>query len=376
MAHPILAFCPYLPLNKPLVFADWEIGPVEVFDGRWVDQGFERQAKAFLVKFVDGLGKSIQRPSLLCRRDQGIDGAPPSDTEITAIEAAIGFAFLDQNPRHSPKTEHNAWTVVTSDNTEPYFWPVDVEAGYVAVRTGKMVQTLGGGYRISDKELAIRPPLDLHMPLAAQEADPRTLEAVYRTVLSSESSPGANIIADRLKVAIDWFMKAWRNTSTVQWSERLVFLKIAFEALTATDKSHISGERLRDLFRAEPNTAATDSELLMWSPAESVCKTRHWTDRSGVARSSQVTELEHWFGAFADARNTIIHNGVVPTMSYTEGTEYDGQFVFIAEFLFRAVVKVTLSQNGYPDLWRSRLWQIIKEVYEKLEKEAASSPAS
>jgi len=113
-----------------------------------------------------------------------------------------------------------------------------------------MVQTLGGGYRIEDRELVIRPPIDLHLPLGTQTADPMALEAVYKTVLSSASTPGANVTADRIRVAIGWLVKAWRNTSTVHWSERIVFLKTAFEAITATDKSHVSAQLLRDLFRA------------------------------------------------------------------------------------------------------------------------------
>ena len=256
MAHPHLGFCPYLPLSSVVTFADWEIGPVKAFEGRWSDARFESQAKAFLAKFVDGVGSSIKNPSILCRQARAIDGSLPSTQEIDALEHAIPFAFLDQNPRHGPETEGQGWAVVTADNTDVYFWPIDVAAGYVTVRTGMMVQTLGGGDRIDDPELTIRPPLDLHLPLGVQKADSATLDALYGTVLSSVSRPGANVTADRLRVAIGWLSKAWRNTATVHWSERTVFLKTAFEAITATDKSHISAQLLRDLFRAVPDTCS------------------------------------------------------------------------------------------------------------------------
>src|SRR3954464_10475915 len=121
MAHPVLEFCPYLPLNKSVEFADWEIGPINAFEGRWADAAFEKQARAFLAKFVDGSGKAIEKPSLLCRRGQQNDGALPTSVEIHALEAAIAFAFLDQNPRYGPKAEKRSWAVVTSDNTEVYF---------------------------------------------------------------------------------------------------------------------------------------------------------------------------------------------------------------------------------------------------------------
>jgi hypothetical protein len=265
------------------------------------------------------------------------------------------------------------WAVVTADNTDVYFWPIDVDAGYVAVRTGMMVQTLGGGYRIADRELVIRPPLDLHLPLGAQSADSATLDALYKTVLSSASQPGTNVTADRLRVAIAWFIKAWRNTATVHWSERIVFLKTAFEAITATDKSHISAQLLRDLFRAIPGTSPTDSDLLIWSPAETASRTRQWTDRGGNVHVDQLTDLEHWFMEFAGARNSIIHNGITPSLIYNQpNSAYNGHMVFTAEFLLRAVIKVSLTSLGYNDLWRSQLWRIVKAAYDKLAAETGS----
>jgi hypothetical protein len=88
MAHPHLAFCPYLPLSKIFEFADWELGPVEAFDSRWAGSRFKAQSAAFLAKFVDHAGEPIQKPSLLCRRGREIDGLLPSTEEIEALEAA------------------------------------------------------------------------------------------------------------------------------------------------------------------------------------------------------------------------------------------------------------------------------------------------
>jgi hypothetical protein len=376
MTHPYLAFCPYLPVHDVIEFAGWELGPLEAFDGRWSAAPFEAQAKAFLKKFVDGAGAPVKNPSMLCRLGHALDGALPASNEVAALENAIAFGFLDQNPRHGPKTEHRSWAVVTADNTEVYFWPIDVEAGYVTVRTGFMVQTLGGGYQIDDRELVIRPPLDLHLPLGAQRADPMVLEAVYKTVLSSAGSPGKNATGDRIRVAIGWLAKAWRNTSTVHWSERVVFLKTAFEAMTGTDKSHISAQLLRDLFRAVPNTSPSDSELLIWSPTETPSRPRNWTDRRGVAHVDQLTDLEHWFMEFAGARNSIIHNGITPVLTYNEPhSEYNGHLVFTGEFLLRAIIKVSLGTLGYPDLWRSEIWRIVKATYESLCAQEAAEQA-
>ena len=368
MAHPHLAFCPYLSVQKIIEFADWQLGPVESFEDRWADVKFKAQSKAFLAKFVDSAGKPIEHPSLLCRRGRHIDGQLPAPEEIEALEAAIAFSFLDENPRRTPKTAGHGWNVLTADNAEPFFWPIDVEAGYVTVTTGLMVRTLGGGYQIADAELIIRPPLDLHLPLGSHTADAMCLEAVYKTVLSSLQTPSANPTADRVKTAIGWLAKAWRNTATVHFPERVVFLKTAFEAMTGTSKSHVSAHKLRQLLEAVPNTSPTDSELLVWSPAERPVHT--WTFmKNGRPQTVQVTGLEHWFMSFADARNTIIHQGVVPPLTYTNPTnaEYEGPFVFTAEFLLRAVIKVSLAQIGYPDLWRSATWRAVKAAFERLE---------
>jgi hypothetical protein len=72
------------------------------------------------------------------------------------------------------------------------------------------------------------------------------------------------------------------------------------------------------------------------------------------------------FMAFADARNKIIHEGIVPPLVYS-GTnpQYDGHLVFTAEFLLHAAVKVSLSSFGYPDLWRSAVWRALKAACEE-----------
>jgi hypothetical protein len=82
--------------------------------------------------------------------------------------------------------------------------------------------------------------------------------------------------------------------------------------------------------------------------------------------------------SFSDARNTIIHQGVVPSLAYTNlsNPEYEGPFVFTAEFLLRAVMKVSLAQFGYPDLWRSATWRAVKAAYEEFEARERVSPPS
>lgn len=360
MNYPHLAFCPYLPMSAPVAFGDWELGPANMFEGRWAVPEFKHQAEAFLGKFVDGARESLKSPTLLCPRGRQIDGVLPPREEIEALQAAITFAFLDQNPRLTPASRNDSWRVLTTDNTELFFWPVDVEGGHVTVTSGLMVRTLGGGYRLSDAELIISPPLDLHLPLGGSVPDVGALEAVHAVVLRSMHSPGHDPAADRLHAAIGWLAKAWRNTATVHFPERLVFLKTGFEAITGTSNSRESARCLRKLFEALPRTTPKDSEQLIWSPAE---RPLHPNPRKA---SDPLTDLERWFMAFADARNSIVHEGAFPDLNWQNGdSAWNGHLVFTAEFLLRAAIKATLSTLGFPDLWRSPLSRAIRTAYGK-----------
>ena len=369
MPLPYLAFCPYLDMgmNEPIEFGDWELGPLAAFEERWADLKFKTQAKALLAKFVDGRGQPIERPSLLCRGQGLIDGTRPSSQEIEALEAAIAFAFLDTNPRRTSSNRQQH--VITADNTELFFWPIKGD-GSVTLMTGIMVETQTGGYRISDEHLAIRPPLDMCMPRGTCTANAMCLKAVYQIVRQSLRTPGVDDgQADRLRPAIGWFKKTWRNTETVQFPERVVFLKTAFEALSGTSKSHCTARFLKKLFEAIPRTAAPlDSARLVWSPEERPVHTH--TAKNG--KPYQITDLEKWFMAFAEARNEIIHEGKSPSLEYSgSNAAYDGHFVFTAEFLLRAAIKVWLSSHGYPNLLPSGSSDLLRTIQRSFEEHEA-----
>ena len=375
MPHPHLLFCPYLPLrptDKPVEFADWEMGPLQCFRDRWADPKFEDRATAFLQKFVGTDDRPIENPALLCRKGKQLDGEKPSPEEVRALELSLAFAFIDRNPRFLPENCHEGWGRVTADNAELYLWPIDLERGRVTTNTGYIVLVRTGGYRISDAKLVLRPPLDLHIPLINLSPDPLVLTGIYETALGSLRSPGEDSAADRVRIALEWFTKAWRNTATLHFPERLVFLKTAFEALTGTSSTRESGCWLRQLFTELPNTRVRDSKILLWSPEEKPIS-RTWIDKRGQIKNGLLTDLEVWFMEFGDARNSIIHEGALPELMYpgsnpiyqpiTSNPAYNGHFFFTAEFLLRGTVKVLLSTElGYEDVWRDQLYRTIKDA--------------
>ena len=155
-------------------------------------------------------------------------------------------------------------------------------------------------------------------------------------------------------------MKAWSNSIRIQYAERLVFLKIAFEAITQTEKTHESVCKLREIFEALPNTSARDSKILVWSPEEKRIRTWTWREKTCC-----VTDLEHWFRTFGDARNDIIHEGKLPQFEYSlTDSNFNGHLFWTAEYLLRGVIKVLLEECGYCDAWRSERRRTIKATVE------------
>lgn len=367
MPHPILLFCPYLPLRETEEFGDWELGPLQSFEGRWADPRFKEQAIAFLRQFVGTNNKPIENPALLCRKGRQLDGEEASLEELEALRLSLVFAFVDGNPRSRPENQEDGWAMVTADNADLQVWPIDLEQGRVIKRTGYLVATCTVAFGTGNRELTLSPPVDLYLPhFVVHRPDALVLTGVYETVLGSLLSPGSNPDSDALRVAVEWFSKAWRNTATVEYPERLVYLKTAFEALTRTSRNWKSARWLREMFEALPDTTAEDSEFLVWSPEERPVHEVSWEDRCGRARSKLVTDLEHWFMKFGRARNAIIHEGTVPELTYTKpNSAYHGSFFATAEFLLRGVIKVQVSKRGYKDAWRSHFLRLLEDALEE-----------
>ena len=274
---------------------------------------------------------------------------------------------------------HGTWANVTADNAELYAWAIDLDLGRIILCAGYLVTVNIAGYKISDPELVLKPPLDLHMPMLAPSTDPLVLTGVYETVLRSLRSPGENLTADRVRVAVEWFAKAWHNTRILHDPERLVFLKTAFEAITGTSDSLQSARWLQERFQKLPHTTERDSKILVWSPTEKYVD-RSWISHSGKHRNESMTDLETWFMEFGATRNAIVHDGALwqgedPYFTYpglkpvyqpvTSRSTYYGLLFFTAEFLLRGVIKVLLSELGYENAWRSELRRTIEAVCER-----------
>ena len=223
-----------------------------------------------------------------------------------------------------------------------------------------MVQTMVGGLRI-DERLIMRAPVELHIPHGVTVA-PDLMDALLAVFGGQRSAKDATM-AKRLATAVTWLGQAWRNTESIRWVERIVMLKTAFEALTdAADRT--AADRLEQLFDDLRKDDVSDYVAgdLLWRPSESPTLERNWRDNRGRDRSKTVTPLSHWFHAFDDVRNEIIHEGKVGDLIYNGPAErYQGPYVFIGERLLRESIRVSLRQFGYPDLWQSYAVRLTKK---------------
>jgi hypothetical protein len=222
-----------------------------------------------------------------------------------------------------------------------------------------------GGYQIG-RDLVVRAPQELSMPFAVN-LDPEVLHASYQGFLQGPSHE----IRDRLRITNRWLVKAWRNTSDLDWDDRIFMLKTAFEALTGESQAAPGAEALKwiyDEFKRRRHVTSLSTRDLLWSPTERRCRIRRWTDRTtGKEKEAKLTNLEHWYCAFADARNTIVHEGIIPPLVYrAKGSAYEGHFFHVGERLLRETIKVLFDEHGYPDLWRTTLSRAISRGLERL----------
>jgi hypothetical protein len=82
--------------------------------------------------------------------------------------------------------------------------------------------------------------------------------------------------------------------------------------------------------------------------------------KAGSTVTHNTTDLQHWFLAFSNARNAVIHKGVVPKLRYRGArSRYNGHFVDVGERLLRESIKVSMVGLGYSNIWRSQLWRAI-----------------
>lgn len=350
--------CPFLPVTTEYRFGGWWLGPLGRYAGSWPTAQFEASVRTYAGAFRDGSGRRIERAALLASETAGVDGELLSPRERRALQAAVDLGFLSCNPVYDPDGDNEGWTTVTSDHTEIFFQPISPD-GHLALGRGLIVEIVSAGHRFDDG-LTLGAPLEVYLPMSVR-GDEDVMRAAYEVFRGAHDDVDA-AFARRLLLATDWLSKAWRNTPSIRWEDRIVLLKTGFEALTNTSKTHEEARWLRSLFERVLVDETDDStDEILWSPGESETMTYTW----GGNRIEHVTPLQHWFHGFGNARNAIIHGDESWAMVYEEDTAYRGLVVYVAQRLLVEALKVVFADFGYLDAWEPRIRRMIRRGLEQ-----------
>jgi hypothetical protein len=333
-----VGFFPALPMTDSMELGEWCIGrpPQRV---AWRSARFKSLAESLVKSFEKSGFRDI---AMFWHRDRGFDGTIPSDAEIRAIQTGVRFSALDANDQvlSGLNVGH---VLVTTENAELFLQPIDEEDGSIAHRTGGALKSvLTGGYKIGDGAI---PLPDATVPILRPVIVSKKLAAALFQTLTTASAQSGHI-----RIALEWHAVAMSNPNAVTLQQRLIAIKTAFEALLGTSDSRDCARRLRALFEtaAGPHLHLLPWAGVLWSPKERRDLVRQYTTRKGALRSDTRSELEDWFMTLTDARNSVIHDGVLSVTDYGPPQErplsrYKGSLFWIGERLVREAIKASLG---------------------------------
>jgi hypothetical protein len=373
--HPVVLLFPFLHLTRPIEFGRWWLGPLDKFEGPWLAPEFQDRARRFAGSFRKASHDPITKPALLARTTEGADGQPPTREEMQALELAAGFGVIEQNPYWSEDTRYASWKVGTTDNAALWIQPLDPGGG-IALESGSRVATLSGGLNLADEGFAVPAPLELHTPFGIT-LDREVVEAMYSVL--TDPQPEHVEFAGRVRVATRWLLKSWQNTPSVSYEDRLIFVKVATEAITGEDRNDESAAKLEALFAsaAEQDGEGVGTDELLWQPDQPTF-VRVWTTRAAKpqTKAKTVSAFVHWACALGDARNALVHGEDGTTLVYNqEGSPYNGPFVEVADRIVREAIGLLLGQCGHPSVWRRGLSRASYHALQRL-KAADEEPGN
>jgi len=318
-----------------------------------------------LARLQDADGQPIRNATILGRAAAGANGERPEAREVEALQLALHIGLLDTNPPWQADLDGN-W-IATSDNSELFIWPIDVEGGGVATQRGAIVRVLTGGYRLDDPRFAVRAPLELHLPLRMR-INVELATAIDRVVRGDQDGIDA-VLARRIATAVRWLAKAWRNTPSIGPDDQVVMIRIGLEALSGSSGTRNAIDFLETTFNALKAKGATDArftENMLWSPDDTPTRAFSYIAADGRAKTLTLSDLGHFVSTFAATRHLIVHEGVVPKLVYDEPeSRYNGPLFHSGERLLREAIKASLVTFGYDDLWQSEAFRAIKKVLSK-----------
>lgn len=387
MAGMYVVLFPYLPLRDPLQLGDrWEVRPLSKFAGPWPSDWFGDAVRKIAGKHVARDGSVIQNPAVLVDSVHGVTGDVPDNDQRLAIEIALGLGVVDSLPfwrspaelkllaeykagrrdqsadellqdlvEENENSRHAWWMAGTSDNVEPYIWPVNRDAS-IAMEYGAIVRTTVGG---SAKVVA---PTEVNLPVGLSP-DSERVSALYNVLALSP----VDTTARQLREGLRWMLQAWRNTPSLGAEQRVVLLRTAFEVVLAPEEKigkEKLARRLSEGFDGLLDGAPVDPGEMLWQPG-----LQRTIDAVEGAQGhyGPYNDLERWFIGFSAARNAVVHDGAAGPLEDTEETSpFAGEYWCVATRVLRDVALVELHGRGYKALWKDGLTRATYKFLERL----------
>jgi hypothetical protein len=317
---------PYLQLQDRLTAGAWEIAPADDLD---VSDFTSTHAFDQATRLV-GL---YRRPSrvhdasgcFLRRGTSRVGDQLRQERGIENFRRALLLGVIDENrtPWREPVDDPNwGWHTYTSDSLFLVWHRID-PGGWISARYGSVVPTLEGGLTINNDNDSvglpgseIAPPAEQHFPMRAAQPDQELVDATNARL----NSPDAR--APRVAAALDWLDLAWRNSTSITPSMRIVALKAGFEVLLG------AGDKLK-------SQRAALASLLGRNAGRR--RRRTPVDWRGNPQAPEfMTDVEWWFTRFTWLRNAIAHGRVTSRSDWRHGR---ANHFWIGEHWLRAAIR-------------------------------------
>lgn len=293
--------------------------------------------------------------TLVAREGHAHFEVEPDDDELRALQAAVTFAALNQNPG----VGESEWQVLTSDNLDLFSYRLDTRDRHFATTRGSMVQVKSGGLRFDSPSSSIMAPLELYNASKTIGLEADVADAVYSVVRGPDDD-----LSGRLLAAIGWLGLVWRNSPSISWNVRAVFARSGIESLLGSHRAWDGAVALRERFELLRGILGTETPFdeLLWNPSETPTFTIKVSGKDEPA-----TPLQHWYWALSNYRNSAIHTGGEGTDPiHHSGDQYDGAFVWTGERVLRDLIRAELTiATGEPivqgAIWRA-IWQSTQSM--------------
>lgn len=123
----------------------------------------------------------------------------------------------------------------------------------------------------------------------------------------TEPPQGCEQVAARIGVAIRWLLKSWQNTPSITWEDRLVFVKVATEAITGKSNNVESAKALEALLASasEQDGGVLGVDDLLWQAKQP--RYERTVHTGGERRTEDVSAFVDWAIELGRARNALVH---------------------------------------------------------------------